>query len=79
MCGFGFMMIVWAMGAEESVRALRGRVAGADFLGMDCKCGREKFWDAEERLDDVLRLRGRVDVLVDVVCRVACMGAASTG
>ena len=76
------MMMVWAIGAEESVRARRGSVAGADFRGMvGCKWGREKFWDADERLDDVLRLRGRVDVLVDVdvVCRVACMGAASTG
>ena len=77
--------MVWAIGAEESVRARRGSVAGADFRGnkVGCKWGREKFWDADERLDDVLRLRGRVDVLVDVdvdvVCRVACMGAASTG
>jgi hypothetical protein len=68
------MMVWWEMGAEF----VKGSVAGADLRGTGCKCGREKFCDDVERLDDVLRLRGRVEGVV-VVCRVACMGVASTG
>jgi hypothetical protein len=60
-CGVGAVVVILGTGFRT---------------GTVCRCGREKFCDCWERDDEVLRFRGRVDV---VLCCVCCMWSTSTG